>query len=43
MAVGEQMTGAAMLLRGLPVARHGLRVIEFDATRRVRRLIDYPW
>jgi hypothetical protein len=27
----------------IPVTRHGLRVIEFDASRRVRRLIDYPW
>ena len=26
-----------------PVTRRGLRVIEFDRTGLVRRLIDYPW
>jgi hypothetical protein len=27
----------------VPVSRHGLRVIEFDARGLVRRIIDYPW
>ena len=27
----------------IPVVRHGLRVVEFDANGLVRRLIDYPW
>ena len=27
----------------VPVTRHGLRVIEFDRSGHVRRLIDYPW
>jgi hypothetical protein len=27
----------------VPVTRHGLRVIEFDAHGLVRRIIDYPW
>jgi SnoaL-like domain len=27
----------------IPVTRHGIRVIEFDAGGLVRRIIDYPW
>ena len=27
----------------VPVTRHGLRVIEFDARGLIRRIIDYPW
>jgi ketosteroid isomerase-like protein len=27
----------------VPVTRHGVRVIEFDARGLVRRVIDYPW
>ena len=27
----------------VPVTRHSLRVIEFDARGLVRRIIDYPW
>jgi hypothetical protein len=27
----------------IPVTRHGIRVIEFDAKGLVRRVIDYPW
>jgi hypothetical protein len=27
----------------VPVTRHGLRVVEFDARGLVRRIIDYPW
>lgn len=27
----------------VPVSRHGIRLIEFDAGGLVRRIIDYPW
>jgi hypothetical protein len=27
----------------VPVTRRGIRVIEFDASGHVRRIIDYPW
>jgi SnoaL-like protein len=29
--------------KSVPVARHGVRIIEFDGHGLVRRIIDYPW